>query len=62
MEKPVQWLTLQEIRNELARTLSTWESVDLDEVLTGGPLPVLGQAVQSHQLVAHELLRRPSST
>ena len=33
------------------------EAVDLDGVLAGGRLPVLGEEAHRHQLVANELLR-----
>jgi hypothetical protein len=62
MEKPLQWMTLQELRDELERTRSAWETQmgDLDQVLADGILPVLGKDWQRHQMVANELLRRPS--
>ena len=30
MEKPVQWMTLQELRDELDRTRPAWEDMDVD--------------------------------
>jgi hypothetical protein len=38
MEKPVQSMTLQELRDELDRT-SPWEAMDLDGVHASGQLP-----------------------
>jgi hypothetical protein len=62
MEKSVQWMTLQELRDELERTRPAWEAevADLDSVLAFGQLPVLSEDAQRHQMVANELLRRPS--
>ena len=59
MEKPVQSMTLQELRDELDRT-SPWEAMDLDGVHASGQLPALAEDAHRHQLVADELLRRPS--
>ena len=60
MEKPVQWMTLQELQDELERTRPAWEAgLDPDGVLAEGPHPALGE--DAHQLVANELLRRPSN-
>jgi hypothetical protein len=42
MEKTVQWMTLQELRDELELTPTAWEALDLDGVLAGGQLPELG--------------------
>jgi hypothetical protein len=63
MEKPVQWMTLQELRDGLERTRPAWEAglADLDGVLADGPHPALGKEAHRHQLVLNELLRRPSS-
>ena len=61
MEKLVQWMTLQELRDELDRTRPIWEAVDLDGFLADGQLPVLSEDAHRHQLVADELLRRPSN-
>ena len=61
MPKPVQWMTVQELRDELERTRLAWETMDVDGVLADGHLPVLGQDVDRHQEVVDELLRRPSS-
>ena len=36
MENPVQWMTLQKLRDELDRP--HWESTDMDRVLASGPL------------------------
>jgi hypothetical protein len=62
VEKPVHWMTLAELRDELERTRPAWEgeSADLDEVLAGSKIPVLGQGAHRHQLLAEELMRRPS--
>ena len=60
MEKPVQWMTLQELRDELERTCPAWEILDLDGVLAGSELAALSEDAHRHQLVADELLRRPS--
>jgi hypothetical protein len=61
MEKPVQWMTLQELRDELERTRPAWEAgvAHLDGVFADGPLPALGEEAHRHQLVENELLRRP---
>ena len=58
--EPVQWMTLQELRDELERTRPTWETLDLDGVLAGSELAALSEDAHRHQLVADELLRRPS--
>jgi len=50
-----------ELRDELERTRQAWETTDLDGFLASGQLPVLSQNAHSHQVVADELLRRPSS-
>jgi hypothetical protein len=62
MEKPMQWMTLQELRVELDRTRPAWEAevADLDSVLADGQLPALGKEAHRHQMVENELLRRPS--
>jgi hypothetical protein len=41
MEKPVQWMTLPEVRDELERTRPAWETTELDDVLAHGKLPVV---------------------
>ena len=61
MGKPVQRMTLPELRNELERTRPAWEAMDLDGVLAVDQLPVLDEDAHRHQLVANELLRRPSN-
>ena len=62
MGKPVLWMTLQELRDELERTRSAWEAgLEVDGVLTAGQLPRLGHDAQRHQVVSNELLRRPSN-
>jgi hypothetical protein len=62
MEKSVQWMTLQELRDELERTRPAWEAevADLDGVLAVGHLPELSGDAHRHQLVVNELLRRSS--
>jgi hypothetical protein len=63
MDKSVQRMTLQELRDELARTRPAWDELaDLDDVLEDGQLPELGQDARRHQLVQNELLRRPSNS
>ena len=62
MEKLVAWMTLQELRDELGRTRPAWDELaDLDEVLQDGQPRGLGQDAGRHQLVQHELLRRPNN-
>ena len=62
MGKPVQWMTLQELRDELERTRPAWDELgELGGVLTDGQLPALGEEARRHQLVAYELLRRPNN-
>jgi len=61
MEKPVQWMTLQELRDELDRTSPIWEALDLEGFLADGQLPELSKDAHRHDLVANELLRRPSN-
>jgi hypothetical protein len=41
MEKPVQWMTVQELRDELAHTRPAWETTDLDGCI--GILPTEGR-------------------
>jgi hypothetical protein len=60
MEKPVRWMTLQHLRDELERTRPAWETLALDGVLADGQHPALSEDAQRHQMVADELLRRPS--
>lgn len=60
MNKPAQWMPLQDLRDELERTRPAWEITDLDGVLADGQLPVVSQDVQRHQVLVDELLRRPS--
>jgi hypothetical protein len=43
MEKPVQWMTLPELRDELERTRPAWETTNLDDFLAQGQLPALSQ-------------------
>ena len=59
--EPVQWMTLQELRNELERTRQAWEAeIDLDGLLADGQHPALSEDAHRHQMVPNELLRRPS--
>ena len=58
--EPVQWMTLQELRDELHRTAHVWDALDLDGVLADGELAALSEDAHRHQMVANELLRRPS--
>jgi hypothetical protein len=60
MEKPVRWMTLQHLRDELDRTRPAWEDLDLDGVLADDELAALSEDAHRHQMVANELLRRPS--
>ena len=41
MVKPVQWMTLQELRDELDRARPAWDTTDLDGSLADGQLPAL---------------------
>jgi hypothetical protein len=59
MEKSAQWMTLQELRDELDRTRPAWDELaDLDDVLQDGELPALSEAARRHELVLNELRRR----
>ena len=61
MEKSVQWMTLQELRDELGRTRPAWDGLaDLDDVPEDGELPALSEDARRHELVLNELLRRPN--
>jgi hypothetical protein len=62
MDQSVQRMTLQELRDDLERTRPAWEAevADLDRVLADGELSALSEDAQRHQMVANELLRRPS--
>jgi hypothetical protein len=61
MKKPLQWMTLQELRDELHRTQAAWEAeLDPNSFLSREPLPMLSQDAHRHQEVVDELLRRPS--
>ena len=63
MKKSVQWLTLQELRDELERTRLAWETdhADLGGVFADGQLPALGEDARRHHLVVNELPRQPSN-
>jgi hypothetical protein len=56
-------MTLQELRDELDRTRAAWEAQvgDLEGVPAGDQLPDLREDAGRHQLVQHELLRRPNN-
>lgn len=54
-------MMLQELRDELQRTRTAWQTTDLDGFLADGEFPVVSEMVHRHQLVADELLRRPSN-
>jgi len=62
MQKPVQWMTVDELLDELERTRPAWESepAALDEVFDGSKIPALGESSHRHQQLAEELMRRPS--
>jgi hypothetical protein len=48
MQKSVQWMTLQELRDEHSRTRSSWDELaDLDDVLEDGELPALSEGAPS---------------
>jgi len=55
-------MTLQELRDELERTRPAWDAevADLNDVLADGELSALSEDAHRHQMVANELLRRPS--
>ena len=53
-------MTLQELREELERTRPAWDAMDSDDAVAEGKLSVLSKDAQRHQMVANELLRRPS--
>jgi hypothetical protein len=62
MEKSVQSMTLQELRDEFDRTRPAWDELsDLDDVLADGELPALSVDARRHELVLNELLRRPNN-
>lgn len=60
MEKLVQWMTLQALRNELERTRQACVAVDR-VTFADGQLSALSGDAHRHQLIADELLRRPSN-
>jgi hypothetical protein len=52
MEKSVQSMTLQELRDELDRTRPAWDELaELDDVLEDGELPALSEGARLHELV-----------
>ena len=46
----MQWMMLQELRDELEQTRTAWEAWDLDGVLADGQLLVMGQDAHRHQI------------
>ena len=59
MEKPVLWMALRELRDELEQTRPAWEAVDLDGVLSRWSTPCGEPGRTPHQGVVDDLLRRP---
>ena len=66
MEKSVQWMTLQELRDELDRTRPAWDELaDLDDVPEDGELPALSEDAPARagtERVAAVTERRLTST
>ena len=60
IQKPVQWMMPAELHDELDQTRPAGETTDPHGVLANGQLPALSQDAHRHQLVAEELLQRPS--
>ncbi|HEX8972408.1 hypothetical protein [Oryzihumus sp.] len=62
MDKPVQWMTVDELRDEADRTRPAWEHqrVDVGAFLETGELPEMSPAARRHQVVLDELSRRAS--
>jgi hypothetical protein len=62
MDKPVQWMTLRELRDEADRTRGAWEQerIDIGAFLQSGDLPPMSPAARRHQAVVDELSRRAS--
>lgn len=60
VDSPVQWMTADELRLELLRTLAAWEAQvdDVDVFLTTGVVPPESPGAIRHRIVAAELLRR----
>ena len=62
MDESVEWMTLQELRDELDRTRpARAQLADLDDVLKDGQVPALIEEARRYQLDANEWLRRPSA-
>lgn len=63
MDKPVQWMTVDELRAEADRTRPAWEHqhVDVGAFLETGELPDLSADARRHQAVVGELDRRAST-
>ena len=60
VDRPVQWMTTDELRLELLRTQQAWEAQvhDVDLFLAAGVIPWESPDALRHRLVAAELLRR----
>jgi hypothetical protein len=62
MEKSVEYMTLQKLRDELHRTRPAWDDLaDLEDVLEEGQRPAMIENAYRHQLVQKKLRQRPSS-
>ena len=61
-DKPVQWMTVEELRDERERTRPAWEAerIDVGLFLDSGELPELSPDAARHQEVSDELSRRTS--
>ena len=60
MAKPVQWLTPEELHQELDRTRPAWEAhmAEVDDVLATGRLLPESEGAARHRAVVEELFRR----
>ena len=63
LNEPVQRMTLQELRDDLEGTRPAWDAevAVLNDVLADGEHAALIEDAHRHQMVANELLRRPTS-
>lgn len=63
VDKPVQWMTVEELRAELERTRPAWESeaAKVDDLLATGEMPPLSDDAFRHRVVAGELMRREAT-
>ena len=62
MEKSLQWMMLQELRDELDRTRPAWDELaDLDDVLEDGELPALSEDARRHEPVSYTHLTLPTN-